>query len=143
MAVRLSVTPDPAPADSAARLTLRTFTPYAKAGGGFRLEPEAVSQYPFRVSATFRRSRLRIAVRRTSDPYAWSGSVEFPRVGVWTIRVDNFGPRYEAASGAVLRVRVVHAKAGSGGRHDVWLVAAGAFGAALLAAAGSVRRLRR
>ena len=104
MAVRLDVTPDPPRAGRTTLLTLRTFTPYARAGGGFRLEPAVASHYPFRVSATSNGSpRLRITVERSDDPYAWVGFVRFPRTGRWTIRVENFGPRYEAAAGAVLR----------------------------------------
>jgi uncharacterized membrane protein YphA (DoxX/SURF4 family) len=113
MAVRLAISPNPPQAGRLSRLTLETYTPYAKAGGGYRLEPAVVVGYPFRISATTESAAhprtVQIRISPSDDPHVWAGFVRFPRTGSWTIHVENFGPRYEAAAGAVLKVRVVAA----------------------------------
>ena len=103
MCIRLSSKPERPVLGHASVVQIKTFYPIADGG----LEPWIVRGYPFRVEAVSPRGRiLRIKVKRSSDPYAWRGTLRFNAVGVWTIRVTNFGPSYTAGCGELLRVRV-------------------------------------
>ncbi|MBA3401658.1 MAG: hypothetical protein H0U05_06675 [Actinobacteria bacterium] len=103
MCIRLSTPAKRSAVGDATIIEMKTFVPLV--GGG--LQPWIVRGYPFRVEAVSARGQaLRVKVKPSRNPYAWRGVLRFPQAGVWTVRVRNFGPRYQAGCGEELRVRV-------------------------------------
>lgn len=81
---------------------LRTYAPYPDG-----LRPWIVTRYPFRVRAVAPNGRVyRLSIRPGQDNL-WVGSFTFPLRGMWTIRVDNFAPRYPKGCGEILRLRIL------------------------------------
>lgn len=103
LCIRLSTLPARPVVGNGTIVELRTFVPLV----GGRLKPWVVRGYPFRVEAVAPRGQaFPIKVKPGRSPYAWRGNVRFPSAGVWTVRVRNFGPRYQAGCGEQLEVRV-------------------------------------
>jgi len=103
LCIRLSLLASRPVVGDATIIEMETFVPLV--GGG--LKPWIVRRYPFRVEAVSPRGKaFRVNVRQSRNPYAWRGALHFPSVGVWKVRVRNFGPRYQTGCGEELRVRV-------------------------------------
>lgn len=81
---------------------LRTYAPYPDG-----LRPWIVTGYPFRVRAVAPNGRVYRVSIRPGHANLWAGSFSFPVRGVWTVRVDNFGPRYPKGCGETLRLRIL------------------------------------
>jgi hypothetical protein len=104
----LSVFPKHPRAGSEVRVELRTYVPVVDSTRRcrFRPVPQRV-RYPFHAQAEAPDGRIvRVRFRQArSNLYIALLRVDVP--GRWTLRVTNFGPRYDACSGAVFRFRVV------------------------------------
>ena len=105
--IKLSVVPLAPKAGTRAVVQLRPYWTYKRADGTCcRLVPANVN-YPFRVEAVSPAGRIsRIAVRRTSNRYAWKGSFVFRGAGRWTLRDPQWGPAYSTHYGAKPRLRL-------------------------------------
>lgn len=103
MCIRLSIDPHRPLLGRTAIVQIRTYFPTPDGD----LEPTVVRRYPFRVEAVSPHGRLfRIRVSPSTNRFAWRGTFRFNAVGVWTVRVRNFGPVYPAGCGERLKVRV-------------------------------------
>jgi hypothetical protein len=102
LCIRLSTqAPRPVVGD-ATIIEMKTFVPLVSGG----LKPWVVRGYPFRVEAVSPRGKaFRVTVKPSRNPYAWRGTFRFTSVGVWTVRVTNWG-RYQTGCGEELHVRV-------------------------------------
>jgi hypothetical protein len=103
--VRLSVVPRSPKAGAPAVVELRPYwTENRPDGTCCRLVPADVN-YPFKIEAVSPAGRVvRLAVRKTADPYVWSGSYRFGKRGRWTLRAPQWGPRYSRNYGARPRI---------------------------------------
>ena len=83
-----------------ADIVLETYVP---TGGGSRLRPQRVSEYPFKVTAVAPDGQARpIVVTPDTSGYAWRGQLQVETPGQWTVRVDNFNG--DTPCGPVLRI---------------------------------------
>jgi len=105
--VRLSTDPSRPRAGQASSILLRPYVPYVREDGSCcRLEPADVD-YPFRLEAVSPTGRVfSLRVRRTSDPFLWSGRFVFRAAGRWEVRATNWGPRYSTSAGGRPRIFV-------------------------------------
>ena len=102
MCIRLSTDAPTPVVGEATTIQMRTYVPYPEG-----LRPWIVADYPFVVEAVSPRGKVfRVAVKPSSNPYAWRGFFRFRGTGVWTVRVRNWGPTYQKGCGERLRVRV-------------------------------------
>jgi hypothetical protein len=106
--VRLAIVPAKAKVGQRAVVQLRPYIPYRRPDGSCcRLEPADVS-YPFRVEAVSPTGRVfRVRMRKTRNPYVWSGPFTFSRTGEWTLREPHWGPGYSRRAGGKPRIRVL------------------------------------
>jgi hypothetical protein len=107
LVVRMAVSPAHPRAGERVTLVLRTYVPFKAEGRpcDLRLQPWRL-RYPFRVEAVSPKDEIiRVHVRQgKSNRYI--GRFRPGVAGTWTIRVTNFGPRYNRCSGGLLRFRV-------------------------------------
>jgi len=106
--IKLVVVPASPKAGMRALVQLRPYYTYLRPDGSCcRLQPADV-RYPFRVEAVSPRGCVfRVAVRKTSNHFVWSGSFRFGQAGRWTVRDPQWGPRYSTHYGARPRIRVL------------------------------------
>jgi putative oxidoreductase len=150
MVVRLRITPSEPKVGERAVIEVRTFAPFEKSGGSFRLEPHDFGAYPFRIIALGPSHRVvRIVVRRSAKPAIVMGSTRFPVSGAWTIRVLNFPRPYDASSGGTARINVVRGTRRAEGRarspnasNFLLVLRFGLGGVLLLAALEKIHRRR-
>jgi hypothetical protein len=104
--VKLSVLPAVPKKGAPVTIQIRPYVPYIRPDGTCcRLEPADVN-YPFRVEAVSPTGRIsRVVVRRTKNRFVWAGTFRFGKVGRWTIRAPQWGPRYRTRYGKP-RIRV-------------------------------------
>jgi hypothetical protein len=105
--IRLSVLPMAPKKGTRARIQLRPFWPYKRPDGTCCVLKAADVSYPFRIEAVSPTGRVsRVVVRRTRNHYVWAGTFRFGKVGRWTLRAPQWGPRYSTRYGARPRIHV-------------------------------------
>ena len=92
------------------RIELRTYAPVVDRTRrcGFRPVPRPVT-YPFRAEAVAPGGRVVTLHFRRAPANLYTARLKVDVPGRWTVRVTNFGPRYDPCSGAVLRFRAAPA----------------------------------
>jgi hypothetical protein len=104
--VRLAVVPSAPKARERTVVQLRPYWTYKRPDGSCCRLVAANVNYPFRVEAVSPTGTVsRITVRKTANRYVWAGAVVFRRVGRWTVRAPQWGPRYSTHYGARPRIR--------------------------------------
>ena len=106
LVVKLSVVPAVPKKDTPATIQVRPYWPYPRPDGSCCVLKPADVSYPFRIEAVSPTRRVsRVVVRRTKNRFVWSGTFRFGKVGRWTIRAPQSGPRYRTRYGRP-RIRV-------------------------------------
>jgi hypothetical protein len=109
LSVRLSIRPADPRTGQRIVFMIRTYVPYRapERPCGLRYEPWRV-QYPFRVEVVTPLDKVYALRVRQARGNRYVGYLRLWRAGRWTIRVTNFGPRYQACGpwDGLIRFRV-------------------------------------
>ena len=106
--VRLAVVPGAPAVGDRVTIVVRPFWPLST--GSRRAKVDA--EYPFRIEAVSQRGAVAgIHVRRSRNPFVWTGRFTFAQPGLWLLRAANWGPRYEPHPRHRPQLRLVVARA--------------------------------